>query len=163
MARSQKPVKQSAKKCGRPSAFREEYAEQAKKLCRLGALDCEMADFFGVAERTFNNWKKRHPAFASALKEGKALADAQVAHSLYLRALGYSHPDVHVSRYQGEVTVTEVTRHYPPDTAACVFWLRNRRPDLWRERRVDEEGAAPEARAVSFQVVDGRADHGDAD
>lgn len=161
MARKAQP-KQKATRGGRRSAFREEYAEQAKKLCRLGAIDRELADFFGVCERTLHAWKKRHPEFLAALKEGKALADAQVAHSLYLRALGYAHPDVHVSRYQGEVTVTEIVKHYPPDTAACVFWLRNRCPDLWRERRV-EEGDAPEARAFSFNVVDGRAEHGDAD
>ncbi len=153
MARGQKP----AARRGRPSAFKQDYIEQTKKLCRLGAIDRELADFFGVTERTINNWKRDHPEFQDALKEGKLLADAEVAHSLYRRALGYSHPEVHVSRYQGEVTVTPLTKHYPPDTAACVFWLRNRRPDLWRERRAEEgSDEPPEARAFSFNVVDGR-------
>jgi hypothetical protein len=48
--------------------------------------------------------------------------------------MGYSHPDVHVSNYQGEITVTPLVKHYAPDPVACIFWLKNRRPDLWRDK-----------------------------
>ncbi len=150
----------------KPGAFRKEYAEQARKLCRLGATDAELADFFSVSEETLAGWKNAHPEFLESVTEGRALADAEVAHSLFRRATGYSHPDVHVSSYQGEITVTEITKHYAPDTVACVFWLKNRRPDLWRDRRGEEEegGEVPEAKSFSYTVVDGqKKDASDAD
>lgn len=61
------------------------------------------------------------------------VADAEIASSLYHKAKGYSHPDVHISNYQGDITITEITKHYPPDTTAAKYWLTNRQPDLWRE------------------------------
>jgi len=120
---------------GRPSLYREEHAEQARKLCLLGAKDAELADFFGVTEQTINGWKKSRKAFFDALNGGKLEADAKVANSLYQRALGYSHPDVHISNYQGEITVTPITKYYPPDTTAAIFWLKNRRRSDWRDKQ----------------------------
>lgn len=126
----------------RPSRYKAEFADQAVKLCRLGATDKELAEFFGVTEKTINNWKAAHPPFLQSLKAGKQLADADVADRLFQRAIGYSHPDVHISNYQGVVTITPITKHYPPDPTSMIFWLKNRRPDLWRDKPepVDEEG-----------------------
>ena len=119
---------------GRPTLYRATYAEQARRLALLGQTDAEMAAFFGVSEATFHRWKKAHKDFCESIKEGKADADAKVAAALYQRAVGYSHPDVHVSNYQGEITVTPLTKHYPPDTGAAFIWLKNRQPDKWRDR-----------------------------
>lgn len=130
-----KPKNPGKKLPGRPSLYRDDYAEQARKLCRLGATDVEIADFFSVDVATVNRWKLRHPAFRESLKAGKAAADAEVADRLYRRACGYSHPDTKFATFEGEITDTkEFTKHYPPDTIACIFWLKNRRPDLWRDR-----------------------------
>ncbi len=119
---------------GRPTLYRATYAEQARRLALLGQTDAEMAAFFGVSEATFHRWKHAHKDFCESIKEGKADADAKVAAALYQRAVGYSHPDVHVSNYQGEITVTPLTKHYPPDTGAALIWLKNRQPDKWRDR-----------------------------
>jgi len=119
---------------GRPSAFKKEYIEQAHNYCLLGATDEQLADFFNVTRSTISLWKKKQPKFFDAMKRGKILADANVAHSLYKRATGYSHPDVHISNYQGEITKTDITKHYPPDTTACIYWLKNRQPDKWRDK-----------------------------
>src|SRR5690606_22212030 len=101
--------------------------------------DKELAEFFGVTERTINAWKGAHPKFLHALKEGKQLADAQVAEKLFQRAIGYSHPDVHISNFQGIITQTPITKHYPPDPTSMIFWLKNRRPDLWRDKPEPED------------------------
>lgn len=135
-----KPV---AKKTGRPSKYKDDFPEQARKLCLLGAKDSEIAEFFGVAESTLNLWKLEHPAFSESLKEGKRFADAVIAESLFHRAKGYSHPDVHVSNYQGEITITPLTKHYAPDPTSMIFWLKNRRPDLWREKPEPDNGEDP--------------------
>jgi len=131
----------------RPSKYKEEYAEQAYKLCLLGATDKDMADFFDVDEATINRWKEAHPEFCESLKRGKTMADATVAQKLYHRAIGYEHPEVITATFQGQITDTlEVTKHYAPDPTAAIFWLKNRQPQLWRDKQQTEltgEGGTP--------------------
>lgn len=124
----------------RPTRYKADFVGQAVKLCRLGATDKELAEFFGVTEKTINNWKSAHPEFLQSLKDGKQLADAEVADKLFQRAIGFSHPDVHISNYQGEVTITPITKHYAPDPTSMIFWLKNRRPDLWRDKPEANDG-----------------------
>lgn len=117
----------------RPSKYQAVFCEQSEKLCKLGATDRELADFFEVSESTLNLWKLEYPEFSESLKHGKEVADQRVEQSLYHRAMGYSHDAVHVSNYQGEVTLTPIIERYPPDTTACIFWLKNRQPEQWRD------------------------------
>lgn len=120
---------------GQPTKYKPEYCEQGYKLCLLGAIDTEMADFFGVAESTFHDWKLKHPEFKEALQRGKMVADANVASRLYERATGYSHPETKIATYEGQITDTkEVTKHYPPDSTSAIFWLKNRQPQKWRDK-----------------------------
>jgi len=145
---------------GRPTSFKSEYIELAFNYCLLGATDEQLADFFNVAKSTINLWKQKQPKFLDALKRGKIQADANVAHSLYRRATGYSHPETHVNNYQGEITKTDITKHYPPDTTACIFWLKNRQPKLWKDRvEVKEESVVriipwDELRKISKEALE---------
>ena len=146
MTKAKSPQKTSKKPMGRPSDYREGYAEQAYKLCLLGAIVADLANFFGVSTVTIDAWKKKHPEFLSALKRGKDDADAKVAESLYKRATGYSHPDVHITVYQGDVTETPITKYYPPDPTSCIFWLKNRQRRKWRDvhqRELSGPGGGP--------------------
>mgnify|MGYP003769253781 CR=1 FL=1 len=128
-----------ARTIGRPSKYKEEYCEQAEKLARLGATDKEMADFFGVTEQTLNNWKTdkdgNETEFFESLKTGKIEADARVADSLYQRALGYSCREDKVFLVDKEPLIVPMIKQYPPDTTAGIFWLKNRRPNEWREKQ----------------------------
>jgi len=119
----------------RPTKYKEEYPKQAYKLCLIGATDAQLANFFEVNPDTIYEWKKVHEEFSESLKEGKQIADGEVANSLYHRAKGYSHKNVHVSNYQGEITQTDIIKEYPPDTTACIFWLKNRQSEMWRDKR----------------------------
>lgn len=119
---------------GRPSKYKKEYDEQARKLCLLGYIDTQLADFFGVAEATIHNWKIEHPSFLESLKAGKCVADASVVDSLYSRAMGSTHKEDKIFNNNGEALIVPTTKHYPPDTTACIFWLKNRQPELWREK-----------------------------
>lgn len=119
---------------GRPTAYKPDYVEQAKKLSKMGATDAEMAEFFGVAISTLNLWKVKHPEFSEALSIGKEIADNRVVNSLYQRAMGYSHPDVDIRVVEGQVVQTELIKHYPPDSTAMIFWLKNRDPSNWRDK-----------------------------
>lgn len=139
---------------GRPSSFKPEYVDQAKKLANKGFTDREIAEFFDVDERTINRWKHDHEDFCQSLKVGKDEADARVEQSLYRRALGYSHDAVkiHVAS-DGGITQVPFTEHYPPDTTAAIFWLKNRKKDEWRDVKAQEHsgpnGAPIESRDVS--------------
>lgn len=120
---------------GQPTKYQAHYPEQARKLCLLGATDAELGDFFEVDERTINNWKDAHPEFFQSIKRGKIEADANVADRLYQRAMGFEHDDVHVSNYQGQVTLTPIRKIHAPDTTAAIFWLKNRQSKQWREKQ----------------------------
>lgn len=123
---------------GRPTSFKAEYVEQARKLAQLGATDREAAEFFEVAESTLYLWKHTQPEFSEALKVGKETADARVEQSLYRRALGYSHDAVKIMMADGVPIAEPYVEHYPPDTTAAIFWLKNRKPAEWRDKTVVE-------------------------
>lgn len=144
-------------KRGRPSSYRSEYAKQAYHLTLLGATDADMARAFDVDERTINRWKEDHDAFCQSLKQGKAEADARVARSLFHRANGYSHPAVKIitvadGNNQGShVEQVPYVERYPPDTTAAIFWLKNRRPDLWRDKQdVEHSGRVEHTQVWKF-------------
>lgn len=117
----------------RPSKFKPEFVQQAEKLCRLGATDIEVADFFEVDVRTLYRWKGENEQFCQALKAGKDVSDERVERSLFSRATGYEHDEVDVRVVGGEIVQTTLRKFYPPDTTAAIFWLKNRRPEEWRE------------------------------
>ena len=131
----------------RPSKYKEEYTEQAYKLCLLGATDKDLADFFGTSEQTINSWKKNQPEFLESIKKGKKIADANVAESLYKRACGYSHPEDKIFNDNGEPLIVPTVKHYPPDTGAAFIWLKNRAG--WRDKQdVEHTGQ------VGVKIVD---------
>ena len=119
---------------GRPSKYKVEYNFQVEKLCKLGATDKEIADFFEVEESTINNWKKDYPEFLESIKAGKVQADANVAQSLYHRAIGYEHEDIDIRVVDKEIVETPLIKHYPPDPTAAIFWLKNRQSSKWRDK-----------------------------
>lgn len=141
-------------KGGRPTRYKSEYAEQARKLCLLGAIDKEIADFFGVSVATLNTWKTAHPEFLESLKAGKQIADANVAQSLYNRALGYTTKETKIASFEGRITDTlDVDKHYPPDPTSAIFWLKNRQPALWRDKPAEEVEQEQTITKVVVEVV----------
>lgn len=127
----------------RPSKYKPEFVAQAEKLCKLGATDLEIADFFEIDVRTLHRWKAEHDEFCHALKAGKAQADERVERSLFSRANGYEHDEVDIRVVGGEIIQTPIRKFYPPDTTACIFWLKNRKPAEWRDK-VDQTVSGPD-------------------
>ena len=87
---------------GRPTLYKPGYAEQAHAYCLLGATNAGLADVFEVAPRTIDYWIADIPEFANAVHEGRAVADARVARSLYERAVGYQHTIEQTVLHRGE-------------------------------------------------------------
>lgn len=120
---------------GRPPSYKAEHARQAKWHCLLGATNPDLAKLFDVSLSTVESWLRDHPTFARAVKAGREEADAKVTRRLYERARGYSHSAVKIfCNKDGAVTQVPYVEHYPPDTTAAIFWLKNRQRSKWRDR-----------------------------
>ncbi len=117
---------------GQRTKYKEEYVDQAEKLCAMGATDAEIARFFDVSVPTLSSWAAIHEDFGAALQKGGVVADATVERSLYQRAIGYSYES---EKIIGEVIRAPIVVHVPPDVKAQIFWLKNRDPKNWRDRR----------------------------
>lgn len=133
---------------GRPTKYKEEYNDQAYKLCLLGHTDEELAQFFEVATSTIYEWKNEHPEFSESIKKGKEIADGNVVASLYNRAIGYQAPDLDIKMYEGEIIETPYIKHYPPDATSAIFWLKNRQPKKWRDKQVTEHEGQIEIKPI---------------
>ena len=141
----------------RPTKFKEEFIAQAEKLCKLGATDVEVADFFEIEVRTLYRWKAENEAFCQALKVAKEVADDRVERSLFARANGYEHDEVDIRVIDSKVVQTPIRKYYPPDTTAAIFWLKNRKSKEWRETKaVELTGAGGGPVVVSASPTDER-------
>jgi hypothetical protein len=145
---------------GRPSKYRPEFAKQVEKLCKLGATDKEISDFFSISESTLNEWKKGHEEFSESIKSGKTLADANVADRLYQRAMGFEHDSEEikvVSDGTGRGSSIErvaIRKIYPPDTIAAIFWLKNRQKEKWRDKSEVDNNVTLDRIEVDFRKAE---------
>jgi len=126
-------------KNGRPTKYKKEFDEQARKLCLNGFIDAQIADFFNIQESTLNLWKKAHPSFMESLKSGKRYSDDKVVNALYNRAIGYEFDEVKSESGTTGKKITTTTKHIAGDTTAQIFWLRNRMRDEWTNNPEPEE------------------------
>lgn len=142
---------------GRPSSYKPEFVGQAKRLCQIGATDADLAVFFEVEVRTIQRWKHEHPEFCHSLKAGKTDADDRVERSLYHRAVGYVQPAVKIFMPAGAdaPVYAPFEEQVAPDTTAAIFWLKNRRPEQWRDKTIQEH-SGPNGGPIETAEVSGR-------
>jgi hypothetical protein len=126
---------------GRPTAYKPENAEIARYACMLGATNETLAARFEVCRRTIDSWIATIPEFSIAVRQGREGADEAVISALFSRATGMEQKMTKVFCHRGQPVTANYTVQLPPDVRACIFWLRNRRPEEWRENRplVEEE------------------------
>ena len=127
---------------GRPTLYRPEFPDLARRFCLLGGTNEELADFFEVSRSTIDEWLRVHPEFAERVRKGRDMIDMVVADKLLTRALGYTQEGKKYVLHRGEEKELRHVVHHPPDVRACIFWLRNRRRKHWLERAQtpDESG-----------------------
>lgn len=132
---------------------------------RDGLTDEQIAGNVGITATTLYEWKNRFPEISEALKKGKEIVDIQVENALLKRALGYEYMEerVEISEKDGR-KVIQTTKTTLPDTAAQIFWLKNRRPDRWRDKSQEKAEAAGEGGGVVLlpAVAELRESEGDA-
>jgi hypothetical protein len=121
---------------GRPTRYRTPYHDDlVYQLAIGGSSRAEIFNALKISESTYDLWRHKHKNFSGALERAREYADSAVEKSLFHRACGFKHPDVHISLYEGDVIQTEITKQYPPDTNAAKFWLVNRQPRRWRDKQ----------------------------
>lgn len=126
---------------GRPSRFVSTYhVPWAKSLARRGLTVEEIAKEIGVAKSTFCKWVSENQELSDALNEGRSIADSKVEDSLYRRAIGFKITErktivsAEKDGSQKPARIEVLERDVPPDTTACIYWLKNRRPVEWRDQ-----------------------------
>lgn len=113
---------------------------------RNGLTNEQIASNMGITRETLNQWKNKFPDISDTLKKGKEVVDIQVENALLKRALGYKFTEVTRERtvdvhpQTGELisrmaVTKQVVKEVQPDVTAQIFWLKNRKPDIWRDRK----------------------------
>lgn len=102
---------------------------------RDGLTDEQIAKKMGINPSTLYDWKNKYSKISETLKKGKDFVDVQVENALLKRALGYEYTEerVEISEKDGR-KVIQTVKQVVPDTTAQIFWLKNRRPEKWRDK-----------------------------
>jgi len=99
---------------------------------RDGLTDKQIAYNLGIAMSTLQEYKNKHKEFSETLKRGKEVVDREVENALYKSAVGYRYTEQAVTN-KGDIVTVE--RFEKPNTTAMIFWLKNRKPQQWRDKQ----------------------------
>jgi transposase-like protein len=119
-------------KRGQPTKYDPAFIPVVQNLVARGFTNYEIAETLNVDERTLYNWRREHEELATALQRSKELIDAQVEASLLMKANGFERQ---VQKATASGKVVTVTEYFPPSDGAIQFYLRNRKPEQYREQR----------------------------
>lgn len=143
---------------GRTGKYKEWLTEDSLLLlegwARDGLNDQQIASNMGIGSTTYYEWQNRYPEMREAIKKGKAPVDYEVENALLKSALGHT---VVVKKPIKIKTVKRLNNkgvieeeyiefvdeevYIKPEITAQIFWLKNRRPDKWRDKPVQESRA----------------------
>ncbi|MDT2491643.1 helix-turn-helix domain-containing protein [Enterococcus avium] len=120
---------------------------------RDGLSDEQVAANMGISRSTLNAWKKKFPDISDTLKKGKDVADREVENALFKRAVGYEFTEITEELMDsGVLRVTKkVRKQVAPDTGAAAFWLKNRKPDVWRDKQ-EVEHTGKDGEPMTFKI-----------
>lgn len=131
---------------------------------RDGLSDKQIAHNIGITQTTLYEWQKRFPELSEALKKGKEVVDREVENALLKRAMGYEYDEVTQEPVTDKDTgVTEmrvtkrVTKQIVPVVTAQIFWLKNRKPEEFRDKRDVELSGSVDLGSI-IEKARGRAD-----
>ena len=125
------------------SLYRDNLPEIARRFFLLKgktATNKDLARLFDVSDDTIDRWIENRPEFREAVFAGREGADMEVVSSLWQRAVGTKirSEKAFLDRSTGEIVKTTIEDEIPPDVNAIRFWLTNRQPEAWRERKEHE-------------------------
>lgn len=121
---------------------------------RDGLTDEQIAGNIGINPATLYKWIDKYGEIGKAIKKGKAPVDFQVENAMLKRAMGYDYEEVITEVYDnGKKHIRKVKKHMPGDVTAMIFWLKNRRPDKWRDKPEAKEDS--ETLKAAKQLLEG--------
>ncbi len=120
--------------------YQEDFPKRARELAAAGLIDKEIAAKLGISHMSFYRYLKDHDDFREAVEEGKRPADVEVEQALWKRATGFEYTET--TKIDGRIT-KEVVKYAAPETAACIFWLKNRNRDRWRDKFPEDRDDIP--------------------
>ena len=93
----------------------------------------------GISAHTLYDWENRFPQILQAIKKGKAPVDDDVENALLKSALGFEYEETVTEIVESpdgtqRKQIKKIKRYLPPSNTAQIFWLKNRRPDKWRDK-----------------------------
>ena len=111
---------------------------------RDGLTDDQIAKNIGISLSTYYAWQNSYPEFSDAIKKGKAPVDYEIENALFKRAFGFEYEETitdieELADGKQKKHVRKIKKYCPPDTLAQIFWLKNRRPDRWRDKPIEAE------------------------
>lgn len=117
------------------TGLRNASAAALEKLVSYGHTDEFIASLFDVPLRVFKQWLEENPQLKNSVLRWRAGQNDKVEQALFKRAVGCSHKEtvVKVDKKTKEVDLIEIDKHYPPDTTACLSWLKNKDPENWNK------------------------------
>jgi len=154
----------------RPTTYKDWITEEGlgkiAGWARDGLTNEQVAQQIGIHPSTLYEWQKNYPEIGEALKRGKEVVDRQVESALLKRALGYEYEEVKmIATESGGKRVEKTRKQVLPDVTAQIFWLKNRKPEEWRDRKETEitgkDGGPVELKSWVDLVV--KAHEGEAD
>lgn len=150
---------------GRPTRYRTDFSHMAYKLALLGLTNKDIGESLGVSLTTLKTWFRQFPELLTSIKAGKEIADSNVAMGLYQRATGYDYPNEKLFLTKdGDVLREPIMVHVPADPRAAVNWLKNRQPQLWRDKQdIEHSGTMTVTMDLNGGYVDGENEKADYD
>lgn len=125
----------------RPSTYNPKlHPKLIQALARQGLTDVQIAQELEMSPAGLYKWYKQYPELVEAKRSGAKEPDDLVELALFDRALGYTWEEEQAVRVKKDkdsetVEVVKIRRKLPPDATSMIFWLKNRRPDKWRDTR----------------------------
>ena len=129
------------------SKYEDTFPLLAEGYAREGMIDKEIAKKLGICLAAYYKYQNQYIEFMEAIKRGKAPVDVEVENSLLKRTKGFDYEETTVEykpvaegQKASPKSIKKTTKFIVPDVTACIFWLKNRKPDKWRDKQEIEAG-----------------------
>ena len=103
---------------------------------RDGLTNEQIAHNIGINAKTLWEWRNKESKISNVLKKGREVVDYEVENALLKKALGYKYDEI---VYESGIETRRITKEVAPDVIALIFWLKNRKPDKWKDKVIDND------------------------
>lgn len=141
--------------------LKEENLIKVEAWAKSGLSEKQISQNMGIAYSTLKEWKKKYSALSASLKKGKEVTDFEVENAMHKSAIGYfvEETKTYITETNGVQTkkIEKYKKWIPPNSTAQIFWLKNRKPDVWMDRKAKDNDNKNDSELVRyFELLDDR-------